>query len=250
MNFDLFIITPTETLFEALYKIDENKKGFLLVVDENRHVIGTLTDGDIRRAFISGQNIKDMVGSAYNKTFNKVLFNDNFSKIIELFKSSRINFIPIVDEKGILKNIITKNNMHVLLLADIDFGLDYDFLSLDDELLEHEIYNKPWGFYKTTFLNKYSQSKIIKIKPKGKLSLQEHKKREEYWVVINGWGEVIIGESRKRVEAGSFVYIPKGCKHRLINTSEDISLMVAEVQLGDYFGEEDIIRYDDIYGRR
>lgn len=146
-------------------------------------------------------------------------------------------------------NIITKKNMHVLLMEDIEFDNTYDFLSIDDTILEHEIYNRPWGLYKTTFLNLYSQSKIIKVNPLGELSLQEHKRREEYWIVINGVGEVVLGESIKNVSSGSFIYVPKGCKHKLINTSSEEFLMVAEVQLGDYFGEDDIIRYEDKYGR-
>ena len=58
-----------------------------------------------------------------------------------------------------------------------------------------------------------------------------------------------MGESIKNVSSGSFIYVPKGCKHKLINTSSEEFLMVAEVQLGDYFGEDDIIRYEDKYGR-
>ena len=100
-------------------------------------------------------------------------------------------------------NIITKKNMHVLLMEDIEFDNTYDFLSIDDTILEHEIYNRPWGLYKTTFLNLYSQSKIIKVNPLGELSLQEHKRREEYWIVINGVGEVVLGESIKNVSSGS-----------------------------------------------
>lgn len=249
MRLDIFTIKPSNTLMNALKKIDNNKKGFLIVIDEANKIIGTLTDGDLRRGFINGKNTNELVLNVYNKNFNKVGINDDFGKTIELFKNPKIKFLPIVNEDNTLRNIITKNNMHALLLEDVNFGLEYDFLSIDDEILEHEIYNRPWGFYKTTLLNPYSQSKIICVNPKGELSLQEHKRREEYWVIINGVGEVIIGESKKKVESGSFVYIPKGCKHRLINTSETFSLMVAEVQLGDYFGEDDIIRYEDIYGR-
>jgi mannose-1-phosphate guanylyltransferase/mannose-6-phosphate isomerase len=249
MNLDYYSIKPWESILEALKKIDDNKKGFLLVIDEEGVLLGTLTDGDMRRAFINGVEIEDKVEKIYNKESQKVFRKEDFSKVIELFKSPRIKFLPIIDEKGRLANVITKSNMHVLLLEDIKFDLDYEFIKLDDSLLEHEIFNRPWGFYKTTFINDYSQSKIIKVNPKGVLSLQEHKRREEYWVVINGSGKVTVGESVKNVESGDFVYIPKGCKHRLENTSETEMLMIAEVQLGDYFGEDDIIRYEDIYGR-
>lgn len=249
MDLKRYSIKPSESILEALKKIDDNKKGFLLVVNEERIFMGTLTDGDIRRSFIKGIETNEKIDKIYNKQSEKISSDEEFSKVIELFKSPRIKFLPIIDEKGRLTNVITKSNMHVLLLEDIKFDLGYEFTKLDDSLLEHEIFNRPWGFYKTTFINDYSQSKIIKVNPKGVLSLQEHKRREEYWVVINGSGEVIVGESVKKVESGDFVYIPKGCKHRLENTSEDESLMIAEVQLGDYFGEDDIIRYDDVYGR-
>ncbi|WIV12040.1 CBS domain-containing protein [Proteiniborus sp. MB09-C3] len=249
MSFGNYIFNSSGTIFNALEKIEKNKKGFLIINDDNKRIIGTMTDGDIRRALLSGEKLESDIKHIYNKNFKYIYRNDDFGDIIEIFKSTRINFIPILNEDYTLMNIITKKNMHVLLLENIEFDMTYDFLSLDDSILEHEIYNKPWGFYKTTFLNPYSQSKIIKINPLEELSLQEHKKREEYWVVIKGLGEIIIGESVKSVSSGSFIYIPKGCKHKLINKSEEDSLMVAEVQLGEYFGEDDIIRYEDKYGR-
>lgn len=244
-----FIITDNDSIMNSLKKIELNKKGFLIVVDLNQKVIGTLTDGDIRRAFIKGNNVDDTIGDIYSKDFKFLYENDDFSKVVKLFKSTKIDFLPIVDEDKILINVITKKNMHVLLMEDIEFDLRYDFLSLNDSILEHEIYDRPWGIYKTTFLNPYSQSKIIKVNPMGELSLQEHKQREEHWVIIYGEGEVILGESVKRISAGSYIFIPKGCKHKLINKSDAKPLMVAEVQLGEYFGEDDIIRYEDVYGR-
>lgn len=140
--------------------------------------------------------------------------------------------------------------MHYLLIEDIKFNLYFDFSTLDNKSIEHEIYNRPWGFYKTTFLNKYARAKIIKVYPEGALSLQEHKKREEHWVVIKGEGELIIGESIKIVRSGDYIYIPKGCKHKITNKCKNESLMISEVQLGEYFGEDDIIRYEDKYGRK
>jgi mannose-1-phosphate guanylyltransferase/mannose-6-phosphate isomerase len=238
-----------ELLFDALHKIEENKKGFLIILDDKDHVVGTLTDGDIRRALLSGKNLNAQIEDIYNKDFKYVYDTDEFGDVVEIFKSIKIDFLPILSHDGSLRNIITKKNMHVLIMEDREFDMNFDFLSLDDSLLEHEIYNRPWGIYKTTFLNHYAQSKIIKVNPMGELSLQEHKRREEHWVIIRGEGEVILGESVKKVSAGSFVYIPKGCKHKLINKSDTKTLMVAEVQLGDYFGEDDIIRYEDKYGR-
>ena len=139
--------------------------------------------------------------------------------------------------------------MHALLLQDIHADLDYDFFSIDTSIVDHEIFQRPWGYYKTTVLNDYFQGKIISVKPGGMLSLQSHNHREEYWIVVHGTGIVQLDNSIKNVFTGSTVFIPKCCRHRLTNTNENENLIITEVQIGDYFGEDDIIRYEDIYGR-
>lgn len=249
MQMDQFMIYEHETVLNALTKIDQNRKGFLIVIDQNQTVVGTLTDGDIRRAFIAGHPVEATIKECYNPSFTRITADDDIGISVELFKNGKIKFLPILDRQGRLTNIITRNNLQTLLLEDRPFDRHFDFMQMDDTVIDHEIYNRPWGYYKTTFLNPYAQSKIMKINPQAKLSLQAHNHREEYWVVIVGQGEVTIGESVKKVEAGSFIFIPRGCKHRVINTAQETSLMIAEVQLGDYFGEDDIIRFEDIYGR-
>lgn len=249
MYSQMFTASSNITILEALKKIDKNKKGFLIVIDHSQRVIGTLTDGDIRRAFIKGHSISDFIETIYKDSFIYVKINDDFNKVIEIFKNYSVNFLPILNNDGKLVNLITKKEFHTALIEDIEFNLEFNFSSLDELTIDHEIYNRPWGFYKTTFLNPYAQAKIIKVFPKGELSLQEHKKREEHWVIISGEGELTLGESIKKVYAGDYIYIPKGCKHRIKNTSINNSLMVSEVQLGEYFGEDDIVRYEDKYGR-
>ncbi len=113
----------------------------------------------------------------------------------------------------------------------------------------YEIFQRPWGFYKSTVLNDFYQGKIISVKPGGDLSLQSHKYREEYWIVVHGKGTVQLDESFKAISCGSSVFIPKGCRHRVTNTDEKENLIITEVQIGNFLGEEDIIRYEDIYGR-
>jgi len=249
MNILDFTLNFKDTILDAIRKIENNKKGFLIIVDNNSHVVGTLTDGDIRRALLSGKNLNSKIEGVYNKDYKFVYVHDDFGQVVESFKSVKIEFLPILNSEKKLVNIITKKNMHVLLMEDIEFDMAYDFLSLDDSILEQEIYNRPWGFYKSTFINKHSQSKIITVKPLQQLSLQKHLKREEHWIVIKGEGTVYLEESVKKIGVGDYVFIPKGCKHRLINTSDIDTLMLTEVQIGTYFGEDDIIRYKDVYGR-
>ena len=127
--------------------------------------------------------------------------------------------------------------------------INYDFTTLDDSVVDYEIFQRPWCFYKTTVLNDYFQSKVISVKPGQQLSLQSHTHREEHWIVAHGTGTVQIEKSIINVSCGSSLFIPMGAKHRLTNTDEKENLIITEVQIGDYLGEDDIVRYEDIYGR-
>lgn len=244
-----YLITPDLTILDALKKIDDNKKGFVVIVDEAYKVLGTLTDGDIRRLFIGGHTVEEKLDGLYRSDITVVVKNDSMATITELFKKSSIKFLPIVDENGIFTNLITKDQMHSMLLQDIQADFNYDFFSLDENIVNHEIFLRPWGFYKTTVYNDYYQAKILSVNPKSQLSLQSHNHREEHWIVVHGTGTVQVGESIIHVHCGSSLFIPKGCKHRLTNTDDKESLIISEIQLGDYLGEDDIVRYDDIYGR-
>lgn len=248
-NLTLFTTSPDISVRDALKKIDEIKKGFIIVVDDNDAVLGTLTDGDVRRAFLKGASVDDRIEGLYTRNSRCLKQSDGIPKAAEMFKSESIKFLPIVDEENRLLNIITKNQMHALLLQDIHADLEYDFMSLDEGIVDYEIFQRPWGFYKTTVMNDYFQSKIIYVNPKSQLSLQSHNHREEHWIVARGVGTVQINQAIIDVHCGSSVFIPKGAKHRLANTGDKESLIVTEVQIGDYFGEDDIIRYEDIYGR-
>lgn len=240
-----FILDINSTIKDALIQIDKNKKGFVLIL-ENDKVVGTLTDGDIRRHLINGLELSDCI--KFEKSFVSLKVNDDFTKICELFKSERIQFLPIVDSSSKLVNIITKKQFHSLLLHDKIVDLKANFTNIDEDKIDFDIYNRPWGFYKSTLLSSFVQAKVITVFPNEELSLQEHKRREEHWVIIKGKGKVILGESLINIYPGKYIYIPKGCKHQIINDGNE-NIIFSEVQLGDYFGEDDIIRYSDKYGR-
>ncbi|MCR5665516.1 MAG: CBS domain-containing protein [Eubacterium sp.] len=250
MTLDNFMILYNKTMREALSEIDANIKGFLMVVDEQQRLMGTLTDGDLRRAFLNGASLEDTIEKAYQKEFTSIGTEDTIATIIDIFKDTRIGFLPIVAENHKVLNVITKQNMHALLLQDLDYSYDRDWINMDDSIVENEIFQRPWGFYKTTVLNQYFQSKIIRVDPGGALSLQEHHRREEHWIVVHGEGQVQLDLTKRPIRVGEHIYIPTGCKHRLVNTSKTESLIITEVQLGDYFGEDDIIRFEDVYGRQ
>ena len=108
--------------------------------------------------------------------------------------------------------------------------------------------NRPWGWFETIAKGETFHAKILHVHPGGVLSLQSHKHRSEHWVVVSGVATVVRNDDEMTLKANESVYIHVGDKHRLSNKTSD-SLKIIEVQTGDYFGEDDIIRYNDIYRR-
>ena len=108
---------------------------------------------------------------------------------------------------------------------------------------------RPWGFYLSIMEDKRWQVKIIHVKPGAKLSLQMHHHRAEHWVVVKGTAEVEIDGNKLILGENESTYIPLGSKHRLINPGK-IPLEIIEIQSGSYVGEDDIVRFEDLYGRK
>ena len=107
---------------------------------------------------------------------------------------------------------------------------------------------RPWGWYESIALGPRFQVKRIVVNPGAALSLQSHKHRSEHWIVVEGTAKVTIDEDVKMVTENQSVYIPLGAIHRLENPSK-LPLTMIEVQTGRYFGEDDIVRYEDVYAR-
>lgn len=108
--------------------------------------------------------------------------------------------------------------------------------------------HRPWGWLESLVISDGFQVKRIFVKPGASLSLQSHSRRAEHWVVVEGIAQVTLGEEIKSFSANESVYIPIGVKHRLENNT-DLPVVIIEVQTGDYLGEDDIIRYQDVYQR-
>ena len=108
--------------------------------------------------------------------------------------------------------------------------------------------HRPWGWFESLALGHRFQVKRICVKPGAALSLQSHKYRSEHWIVVAGTAKVTVNEKVKLLQEGQSVYIPQGAKHRMENPGKSPMLLI-EVQIGTYLGEDDIIRYEDIYAR-
>ncbi len=116
------------------------------------------------------------------------------------------------------------------------------------ETLEHKKVDRPWGSY--TVLEEESRYKIkrISVRPGERLSLQLHYHRSEHWVVVTGTARVTIGDKIEIVHENGSIYVPKSAMHRLENPGK-VPLEMIEVQVGEYVGEDDIVRFEDVYGR-
>ena len=116
------------------------------------------------------------------------------------------------------------------------------------ETLAHLVVHRPWGHFQTVDRGEGFQVKHIMVKPGAKLSLQLHHHRAEHWVVVSGAAKVTLGDETFSLTANQSTHIPSETKHRLENTGDE-PLRVIEVQSGSYLGEDDIVRFEDIYGR-
>ena len=108
--------------------------------------------------------------------------------------------------------------------------------------------HKPWGWYESLLKYPGYQIKILHVNPKGKLSLQSHIRRTEHWIVLEGIAQVQRNNKTFSLSSNESTFIDKNDKHTLWN-DESTSLKLIEIQIGDYLEEDDVIRYEDVYGR-
>lgn len=109
-------------------------------------------------------------------------------------------------------------------------------------------YERPWGYYVNVYEEKGFKIKKIGVKPGKRLSLQSHNKRSEHWVIVKGVGKVQVGEDFHILNVNQNIYIPKKVLHRIENIGNE-ELVFTETQIGEYLGEDDIIRYEDDFNR-
>ncbi|MHC5037086.1 MAG: phosphomannose isomerase type II C-terminal cupin domain [Planctomycetota bacterium] len=108
--------------------------------------------------------------------------------------------------------------------------------------------HRPWGFYSILHEDPVHKVKRIVVFPGKRLSLQRHRRRSEHWVVVQGTGKVTLDHDEISVARGESVDISQGAKHRMENCGPE-DLIFIEIQTGDYFGEDDIERFEDDFDR-
>ncbi|KTD24133.1 MULTISPECIES: mannose-1-phosphate guanylyltransferase/mannose-6-phosphate isomerase [Legionella] len=153
-----------------------------------------------------------------------------------------------------VKDLVIIDTPDALLVANKYYTQDIEHIYTQLKIQGHDAHklhrtvHRPWGSY--TILEEGASFKIkrIKVKPGASLSLQMHHHRSEHWIVVSGMAKVVNGEEAFFVNTNESTYIPAGNKHRLENPGV-IDLIIIEVQSGEYLGEDDIIRFQDKYGR-
>ena len=108
--------------------------------------------------------------------------------------------------------------------------------------------HRPCGWFESLTVGEGFQVKRILVKPGAALSLQSHNYRSEHWIVVEGAAKVTIDDTVQTVTEGQSVYVPLGSRHRLENPGK-FPMVLIEVQIGNYLGEDDIVRYEDLYAR-
>jgi len=153
-----------------------------------------------------------------------------------------------------ISNLVIIDTPDALLVADRARAQDVKHVYAKLKAQGHETHklhrtvHRPWGNY--TVLEEGSRFKIkrIEVNPGASLSLQMHHHRSEHWIVVSGMAKIVNGEHDLLIATNESTYIPAGHKHRLENPGV-VSLVLIEVQSGEYLGEDDIVRFEDVYGR-
>jgi mannose-1-phosphate guanylyltransferase/mannose-6-phosphate isomerase len=153
-----------------------------------------------------------------------------------------------------VRDLVIVETADAVLVAHKDHAQDVK-LTVDSlkrkqrgEHMNHRRVYRPWGYYESLDDGDRYQVKRLMVKPGGKLSLQLHRRRSEHWVVVSGIARVTRGEDVFDLLPDQSTYLPIGTKHRLENVTDEPVYMI-EVQSGDYLGEDDIERFDDVYRR-
>jgi mannose-1-phosphate guanylyltransferase/mannose-6-phosphate isomerase len=171
------------------------------------------------------------------ETINSYIYSSN-----RMIATIGINDLVIVDTPDAILVSSKEHDQKVKQIVEL-----LDKKGRNEQLHHRKVY-RPWGWYDSIESGEHFQVKRLHVNPGAKLSVQMHHKRDEHWVVVKGVAKVLKGDREFSLIEGESVYIPKITKHSLENC-ENMPLEIIEVQSGTYLGEDDIIRFQDLYGR-
>ena len=183
------------------------------------------------------QNNRALGEAVFVKTENTFVQSEG-----RLVATLGVNNLMIIDTKDALLVANSESAQEVKTLVNKLKQENHDTYKL------HQTVFRPWGTYTILEDSPGFKIKRIEVKPGGRLSLQSHQHRSEHWVVVTGQAHIVNGDTEISVLSNESTYIAAGHKHRLENRTDD-DLVMIEVQCGEYLGEDDIVRFEDSYGR-
>jgi len=229
-----FSASPDISIDYAL--MEKSNKVVVAPLDAGWSDLGTwpaLFDASIKdenNNLLQGDVIADSTTNCYVSSTSKLVTTLGVDNLI-IVNSSDALLVASYEEAHNIKNVINTLNK-----------------SGRKEAVSNQKVHRPWGWFDSIELGDDYQVKRLHVNPGEKLSLQMHHKRAEHWVVVKGTATAIVGEDVLSVGTGESVYIPITAKHALENRTDE-PLDIIEVQTGTYLGEDDIVRFTDIYGR-
>jgi len=225
---------PSDSIDYALMEKSDNV--FVIPVDIGWSDLGTFES-------LRDSKTKDINGNIFEGDVISFNTNNTFIRSSEkLVATSGVSNMTIINTKDAL---FVSDNTQSENVKDIVKVL---VEAKRSEHIHHRKVHRPWGWYDSIEQGKYFQVKRLHIDPKAKLSVQRHQKRSEHWVLISGNVIATKGENEYVMTKGDSIFIPKGEIHSLYNPNEEYAEII-EVQSGSYLGEDDIERFEDIYGR-
>ena len=216
--------------------MEKTSRGIVIPLDVGWSDIGSwevvweTSNKDNKGNYTEGKVILENTKNSYLRSENRLIVGINLNDLIVVETSDAI----LISDKTSSQKV--KKIVNHLKKIKIPEGQS------------HAMVYRPWGHYLSVVKDERWQVKLIYVKPGEQLSLQMHHHRSEHWVVVSGTAQVHLDKSSNILTENESIYIPLGSKHRLLNPGK-IPLKLIEVQSGSYVGEDDIVRFEDNYGR-
>ena len=216
--------------------MEKTNKGVVLPLDKGWSDIGNWfslwqnSQKDINNNFMRGRVFSEENKNCYLRSENRLLVALGLKDLV-VIETDDVVYVGDINKSQDVKNIVNQLKSNK-----------------EPESESHSLVFRPWGTYKSMIQGDRWQVKIIRVKPGASLSLQMHHHRAEHWIVVKGTANVELDCKNIILSENQSIYIPIGSKHRLSNPGK-LTLELIEVQSGAYLNEDDIVRYEDFYGR-
>ncbi len=234
LNKEEFLACPSDSIDYAV--MEKTDKAVVIPLDAQWNDLGSwsalwdVRDKDVNGNAISGDVISLETKNSFLHSSSKLIATVGVDNLVVVETDDAV-MIAAKDRVQDVKKVVDQLKADKRSEADI-----------------HKTVYRPWGHYHSVDNGERYQTKRIVVKPGAKLSLQKHHHRAEHWIVVKGTAKITKGEESMLLTENESTYIPLGTTHRLENPGV-IPLEMVEVQSGSYLGEDDIIRFNDNYGR-